>query len=136
MAKEHPHTQQPTEAHLVDLLKDRSDAVRETYLLVHHLVVWLLKDVKYTVDDTDGQLGYAAHQYGYNGWGMLSLSAHAKWVRLNFFAGGELDDPQGLLGGTSKTMRNLKLTSPEEFAARKAEIESFIKQAAKLRATK
>jgi hypothetical protein len=56
--------------------------------------------------------GYGARQYGYDGWGMAELSAHSKWVSVVFMRGTDLEDPDGLLEGTGKNIRHVRLRSP------------------------
>ena len=71
--------------------------VRQLYLNAHRLVLETLPDVVYLVDCQDGQMGYGARQYGYNGWGMAALSAHNKWVSLVFMRGADLEEMKGCL---------------------------------------
>lgn len=47
---------------------------------------------------------------------MLYIAAFRDYVNLGFFYGGSLDDPEGLLVGTGKRMRHIKLRSPQECA--------------------
>lgn len=51
-------------------------------------------------------------------------------VNLVFYVGAELDDPHGLIEGTGKSMRHVKLRSLKDI--RKREFTNFIKQSIKL----
>ena len=44
-------------------------------------------DVAASVDTVDHAIGYGAHQYGYNGWGMAAVMPYAKWVSLTLMQG-------------------------------------------------
>src|SRR5690606_13536320 len=63
------------------------------------------------------------------GWGMAALSAHAKWVRLVFMRATDLDDATGILEGTGKNMRHVKVRSGEAITERAAAIRSLLEQA-------
>lgn len=108
----HPHQQGADEAQLAAVLAGRSEPIRELYLAVHRLVLAELPDdLQHATDLTDGTTGYGARQYGYDGWGMVALAAHAKWVSLHLMRGASLPDPAGLLEGSGKAMRHVKLRS-------------------------
>ena len=40
-----------------------------------------------------------------------AISPHARWVNLQFHSGGSLADPKGLLEGTGKSMRHVKISA-------------------------
>ncbi len=80
----------------------------------------------------DGQMGYGARQYGYNGWGMAALSAHNKWASLIFMRGADLEDNERLLEGTGKKIRHVKLRSPEQFEEKRSALSRLIRAASKL----
>ncbi len=133
MSKEkHPHMENPTAEQLAKLLKDKTSIVQQLYLDTHQLILETLPDVVFSVDCKDGQTGYAARQYGYNGWGMAALSAHSKWVSLYFMRGVDLEDRDGLLEGSGKNMRHVKLHSPEQFVERRSSLRRIIEAASKL----
>ncbi len=113
MAKTHPHIDTPTLAELEALVANRSDPIAKTYLALHQLVVGTVPEIRYSVDEVDSAVGYGAHQYGYNGWGMAALTPFSKWVSLTLLQGANLPDPLGLMEGTS-VMRHVKLSKPEQ----------------------
>jgi hypothetical protein len=43
----------------------------------------------------------------------FSIALAPRWINLFFFAGDKLNDPQKLLRGTGKLVRNIRLTDPE-----------------------
>ena len=50
-------------------------------------------------------------------------------MNLGFMYGAELDDPEGLLEGTGKLLRHIKIRSLEEL--RRAAVKSLVEQASK-----
>lgn len=57
----------------------------------------------------------------------ISIAAYPKWITLFFLYGTTLRDPKGLLEGTGKKIRSIRLTSPADI--NKPEIEALILQA-------
>ncbi len=131
-SKKHPHIEMPSEEQLTGLLQSKTPMVHQLYLDTHQLMLEILPDLVYSVDCKDGQMGYGARQYGYNGWGMAALSAHSKWASLIFMRGADLEDPDRLLEGTGKNMRHVKLRSPEQAEERRSALRSLIVAASKL----
>ena len=131
-AKTHRHIDAPSEAQLRRVVAGKPPAVRRVYLDAHRLVRATVADAACSVDCVDGQIGYGARQWGYDGWGMAALAPHAKWVSLGFIKGTSLDDPEGLLEGTGATVRHVKLRTPEELAERKGAIARMLRQASRL----
>ncbi len=130
--KEHVHIEMPSEQQLADLVERRAPVIRQLYLETHALVLETLPDVEYSVDTKDGMIGYGARQYGYDGWGLAALGPYTNWVSLMFMRGTDLDDPDGLLEGTGKRMRHVKLRSLEAFGERRDALVTMIEAAAKL----
>ena len=131
-SKTHPQVDMPSEDELSRLVESKHPAVRAVYLDAHRLVLEAVPDVRYSVDCTDGQIGYAARQFGYNGWGMAALSPYTNWVSLVFLRGVDLGDPDGLLEGTSAAVRHVKLRSTEQLAERRGAIKRLLEGAARL----
>lgn len=131
MAKTHPHIEQPTEAQLAELVASRPEKLREAYLALHRLVLETLPEIRASVDTVDAQIGYGAHQYGYNGWGLAAVSPHSRWVNLHLMQGARLPDPDGLLiGGT--TMRHVKVQEIEQVSELGAQVRAWLAAAARL----
>lgn len=61
---------------------------------------------------------------------LCAFMRHADYVRLQLIRGVELDDPSGLLEGTGKGMRHLKIRSAEDLP--EAEVKAWIRQAVEL----
>ncbi|MFA5595280.1 MAG: DUF1801 domain-containing protein [Trueperaceae bacterium] len=131
-AEKHPHEDSPTDTRLREVLSGRTEPIVDLYLSVHALVLETLPGVRNSVDLVDGMTGYGAHQYGYGGWGMAALSAHTKWVSLVLMRAVELDDRTGILEGTGKSLRHVKVRSAEQLAERAEAIKALVTQAAQL----
>lgn len=130
--EKHPHIDNATEAQLALLLAGKAPAMRELYLEAHRLLLDALPGAAYSTDCQDGMTSYGIRQYGYDGWGMAALAAHAKWVSLMFMRGAKLVDEDGLLEGSGKLMRHVKLRSAEQLARRREAMQTLIAQAARL----
>ncbi len=130
--EKHPHQESPTDAQLLEVLADRKEELRDIYLQLHHLVLDALPGVNSTVDLVDGMTSYGVRQYGYGGWGMAALSAHANWVRMVFMRGTDLTDSAGILEGTGKNMRHLKVKNAEQLEERRDAIRALLLQASQL----
>ena len=134
----HPHQVKPNNEDIVKLLKEiRKDAdpsIIETYMALHQCIVNTLPEISFEVDLTDGQMGYGAKQYGYDGWGMAALAHHKNWVNLHFMKGVQLTalDKNGLLEGKGKQLRHVTFSSPEEVAKLEGLIKTLLLQAAEL----
>ena len=64
-----------------------------------------------------------ATEEGHTGWGNITYSRKSifcyigpqkSWANLGFWQGTELSDPEGLLEGTGKRLRHVKVRKPEE----------------------
>ncbi|MRR31870.1 DUF1801 domain-containing protein [bacterium] len=131
MAKTHPHVDMPSEADLGVLLEGRPPEIRQLYLDAHRLVLEAVPDIRYSVDCVDGEIGYGARQFGYDGWGMAAVTPYTKWVSVTFLRGARLADPDALLEGAT-LMRHVKLKSTEQFGACRQAIKRLLDAAAKL----
>lgn len=130
----HPHIDRPGEEEIRSILPSKSPEIQEVYLEAHRLIRETLPDVNYSIDTKDGGMGYGVRQYGYDGWGMAALSAHTSWVSLYFFHGTDLTDPDGILEGTGKRMRHVKLRSVAQLDERRSAIRKLVEEASRLHA--
>ncbi len=102
---------------------------------VRRLALSLRARVRDLVPDAEEKLlqGYKSLGYGF-GSGMkdrfAAISPHSKHVNLQFPRGVELPDPAGLLEGTGKAMRHVKVRTEETMES--GEIRELIESAAKL----
>ena len=131
-SRTHPHVDSPSDDELRSVVAGKKPAVREVYLEVHRLVLETVPGVAYSVDSVDGQIGYGARQFGYDGWGMAALAPFTNWVSLAFLRGARLEDPNGLLEGTGAGVRHAKLRSAEQLAQTAGAIRRLLEQAVSL----
>jgi hypothetical protein len=90
------------------LLAAQSPAIGELAGALCALILELYPDAVVTVDG--GDIGFGATA-GYKGL-VFTVSPHAKHVTLGLAGGASLPDPAGLLEGTGKVHRHLKLREP------------------------
>jgi hypothetical protein len=128
----HPQIERPSEDEISSLVESKGPTVRQVYLGIHRLVLEVVPDVRYAVDTVDAQIGYGARQFGYDGWGMAALAPYTNWVSLAFLRGAELDDPDGLLEGTGRSVRHVKVGSTDQLAERREAIKRLLEAAAHL----
>jgi hypothetical protein len=131
-SEKHPHLDGASEEQIVALLQEQDPSLRSLYLETHRLVLQTLPDIKHATDCVDGGTGYGARQYGYDGWGMAALIAHKSWISLVFFRGTDLQDPAGLLVGSGKQVRHIKLGSLDQLEQQRSEIRTLLLRASRL----
>ncbi len=59
-----------------------------------------------------------------------AISPHSAWVNLQFHSGSRLPDPAGLLEGSGKSMRHVKLATPRDL--KRKGLAQLIREAAEL----
>lgn len=62
------------------------------------------------------------------------IQSHANHLNFGFWRGVELDDPQGLLQGSGKKMRHIKITEPDKIPGE--QLRAWIQQAVRLNSEK
>jgi hypothetical protein len=129
--RQHPHAAMPSEDVLREAITKRQAHHEALYLAVHAMVLEAVPDVRYQVDLVDGSIGYGIRQFGYGGWGMASLSAHKGWVSLFLMKGVELPDPDGVLEGSGKLLRHVKLRSMEALEAHAPSLRRLLVEASR-----
>ena len=77
--------------------------------------------------------GYGVADYGFGGpgRGFLAIGPQKSYVNLYFMDGAQLDDPVGLLTGTGKRMRHVKIRGGEDL--KNKALHQLVRQAARLR---
>jgi hypothetical protein len=100
-----------SEMSIDELLATYDPTVRAIALKAREVVLATLPDVIEMVDVPAKMLGYGYEQT-YKG-SICGIALHKSHVNLMFSKGTELSDPDGLLEGTGKKARHVKLTAPE-----------------------
>ena len=77
--------------------------------------------------------GWGVADYGFSetGRGFLSIGPQKEYVNLYFMDGVELPDPDGLLEGTGKRLRHVKIRRSEDLKNRS--LHALVRQAARLK---
>ncbi len=73
--------------------------------------------------------GVADYTFGGPGRGFITIGPQKRYVNLYFMDGVDLDDPAGLLQGTGKRLRHVKIRKPEDL--KKRSLHALVRQAAK-----
>ena len=73
--------------------------------------------------------GVTWYSFGGPGAGFLSIGPQKRYVNLYFKDGPALDDPDGLLEGSGKRLRHVKIRKPEDLKRRS--LHALVRQAAK-----
>ena len=97
---------------LEELLESQDPEVVKTV----HALIELVREACPGADETV-QLGWKSVSYSRGGvmkGSICSIGPHKDRVNLQFLQGTSLEDPGGLLEGTGKTMRHVKVRSVEE----------------------
>ncbi len=74
--------------------------------------------------------GVADYGSGGPGRGFLSIGPQKSYVNLYFMQGVDLTDPHGLLTGSGKRLRHVKIRTPEDLKSQA--LQALIRQAARL----
>jgi hypothetical protein len=69
-------------------------------------------------------------RYSHDGLEVCGIDNHPRWVSVYFFRGAEMDDPDGVLEGSGKGMRHVKLREPKD--ANSPTLKRLIRQAFRL----
>lgn len=100
-----------TEMILRELLQDRADEVVKTALAARKAVLKSAGRCSELIYETYC-ISNAFTFTGKQGQGFIHIATYAAHVNLGFDRGTELADPQGLLHGTGKLIRHIRLSSP------------------------
>jgi hypothetical protein len=111
-------------------LAPASAEVRAIAIAARALVHDALPDADETASRGDQGIGFGARQYGADGWGVAYISIQSKHANLGFFKGASLPDPDGLLEGTGKNLRHVKMRTLAEVEARRGGRTNLLKSAA------
>ncbi len=113
---------------VTELLEDFDTAVQQLALGARARILTLVPEAREKVTP-----GWKSMSYG-TGSTMkdqfVALVLHKAHVNLQFLRGAELPDPAGILEGTGKAMRHVKLRSMKDL--QRAEVDTLIEAAARL----
>lgn len=96
-----------------ELLEITEESQKETLIQLRRVIISIHPDTHEVV-----RLGDRAATYGFGpkkmSEGYVYILPHKSWVNLGFYKGAELPDPDGLLEGTGKKLRHIKIRSKSE----------------------
>lgn len=109
-----------------DLLEITKDSQKTSVMKLREVILEIHPDACEVV-----RLGDRAATYGLGpkkmSEGYVYILPHTSWVNLGFFKGTDLPDPEGILEGTGKKLRHIKIHSTEDVD--KPSIRAMIKAA-------
>ncbi len=113
-----------------ELLDDFSPEVQQLSLSLRARILELVPDAREKV-----MRGYKSLSYGLDGKDQFSaIVLHSERINLQFHQGTDLPDPAGLLEGTGKVMRHVKVRTEETIQSE--EVKELIESAAALAQTR
>lgn len=123
----------PTNPSDIDaFLAEYPEGVRATVERLRDAVRAALPQARERLQSGYRNLTYGAGQYGAGAMGIAYIAPFKDSVNIGFMRGSELPDPRGLLQGTGKQMRHIKLRSPEDVARLERPIASLLTVSAAL----
>ena len=119
----------PPPRELVKFLKPYDRAVQKLALGLRALVLEEMAPCHENIYDA-----YSAVAIGYGpsdrvSEGIFHIAVYAKGVNLGFNDGATMDDPLGILDGTGKRIRHIKIRTPDDLA--RPEIRDYLRRAVK-----
>ena len=104
---------QQTELILRELMQDRPDEVVTAALAARKAVLKLAGECSELIYETYC-ISNAFTFTGKQGQGFIHIATYAKHVNIGFDRGTELEDPDGLLAGTGKLIRHIRLSNASD----------------------
>lgn len=119
----------PTDGKFEQVLAGRPAAVADLARRVRRLVRETLPDVSEVSNHGQEGIGFGVNQYGYDGWGVGTIGVAKNWVTLGFMRGAHLPDPTGIVEGTGRNVRHVKIRSLREFEERRDALVALLRAA-------
>ncbi len=105
------------------LVRDLSPEIRAIHERLHELLHEIVPQAEEYVDLPDRVLAFGSSLAMRDLW--FALIAHRDWVNLQFPDGATLDDPDGIVEGTGKRIRHVKVRTPA--AASEAKLREIVR---------
>lgn len=106
-------SKQQTELILRELMQDRHDEVVAAALAARKAVLKLAGECSELIYETYC-ISNAFTFTGKQGQGFIHIATYAKHVNIGFDRGTELEDPEGLLAGTGKKIRHIRMNNASD----------------------
>lgn len=119
----------PIDERFEQILSARSHDVAAIARRVRDLVRETLTDAIEVPNHGQEGIGFGVNQYGHDGWGVGVISVAKNWVSLGFLRGAHLPDPHGIVEGTGRNVRHVKLRSTQAFEERRDALVSLLRAA-------
>lgn len=119
----------PTDQKFEQILAGRSATVADLARRVRALVRETLPDIVEVPNHGQEGIGFGANQYGHDGWGVGVVGVAKNWVTLGFMRGAHFPDPRGIVEGTGRNVRHVKIRSLREFEERRDALVALLRAA-------
>ena len=118
-----------TDSRFEGILSARSAEVAALARRVQTLVRETLPDLDWVPNHGQEGIGFGINQYGHDGWGVGVIGVAKNWVTLGFMRGAQLPDPHGIVEGTGRNVRHVKVRTAQALDERKDAIVSLLRAA-------
>ena len=122
-------TNQTTDSRFEEILAARSAEVASLARRVQALVRDTLPDLDWVPNHGQEGIGFGVDQYGHDGWGVGVIGVAKNWVTLGFMRGAQLPDPHGIVEGTGRNVRHVKVRTAQAFEERKDSLVTLLRAA-------
>ncbi len=121
--------QSSTDSRFDEILAARSAEVASLARRVQALVRDTLPDLDWVPNHGQEGIGFGVDQYGHDGWGVGVIGVAKNWVTLGFMRGAQLPDPHGIVEGTGRNVRHVKVRTAQAFEERKDALVTLLRAA-------
>ena len=118
-----------TDSRFDEILAARSAEVAALARRVQALVRDTLPDLDWVPNHGQNGIGFGVNQYGHDGWGVGVIGVAKNWVTLGFMRGAQLPDPHGIVEGTGRNVRHVKVRTAQAFEERRDALIALLRAA-------
>ena len=118
-----------TDSRFDEILAARSAEVAALARRVQALVRDTLPDLDWVPNHGQEGIGFGVNQYGHDGWGVGVIGVAKNWVTLGFMRGAQLPDPHGIVEGTGRNVRHVKVRTAQAFEERRDALIALLRAA-------
>ena len=117
----------PPNSEYLKFLSPFEDRIRDLALQTRALVLVEAPDSMELIYDAYNAVATGYSFTGRPGDAFIHIAVYAHWVNLGFNRGSELEDPQGMLQGSGRWIRHIRIAGPRDLE--KPAVQAFVKAA-------
>lgn len=118
-----------TDSRFDEILAERSAEMASLARRVQALVRDTLPDLDWVPNHGQEGIRFGVNQYGHDGWGVGVIGVAKNWVTLGFMRGAQLPDPHGIVEGTGRNVRHVKVRTAQAFEERRDALIALLRAA-------